>query len=201
VNDVVKIALVVVSTLLGTLFSLWKSGGVRGWISALVLLSISALLAFTDDALLSGPPLVAWLALGVGLAFGLSYPCCVPTPRIGIYQVIGLAAVTVHCLLDGHIVREATNLALIILLCVHKFLDGADGRILSRDNRASTMVARIVLVLATPIGFLAIPGDAVAPALHASLFAGIIGLNVGTAIHILRHEAHERRALQVSKVG
>lgn len=200
--DAIKLGLVVGATLLGTLFSLWKSGGVGGWFSAFVLLGISGLLAVTGEHPLGpGAPVVAYFALAIGLAFGWSYPCCIPSPRVGFYQVVGLALVTIHCLLDGHVVREATSVPLIALLCVHKFLDGTDGRILSRDNKASTLVARIALVLATPLGFLVIPGNVIPPDLHASLFASIIGLNVGTAIHILRHEAHMKRELQVSKAG
>lgn len=192
-NDVTKILLLVAATLAGTLFSLWGGGRVRGWLGGIALLGISALLALHGDhPLRSDSPPVVWLALVGGLAFGLSFPCCTPSSRVGPMAIVGTVVIVVHCLLDGHVVREVSTVPLIGMFSLHKFVDGADGRILSLNSRAAAITARIALALATPIGFLALPPGATPPAVHLALFACVIGFNVGTAFHVIRHAFHVR---------
>src|SRR5579863_7925380 len=100
-SDLIKICLLVAATLAGTLFSLWRGGSMRGWFSGVVLLGIAFLLAIRGDHPLRGdsPPGV-WIALAAGLLFGLSFPCCAPTARVGPMALIGIIVVVVHCLLD-----------------------------------------------------------------------------------------------------
>jgi hypothetical protein len=192
-NDSLKICLLVVATLAGTLFSVWRSGASRDWVSALALLGIAVLLAFRGDhPLRADSPFIVWLALTIGLAFGLSFPCCTPSARLGPMAIAGAVVVVAHCLLDGHVVREVNTLPLLGMFSLHKFVDGADGRILSLNSTRATLLARIALALATPVGFFMIPAGATPPIVHMALFSAVIGFNVGTAFHVIRHGFHVR---------
>lgn len=193
-RELTLLTLVVAASLGGSYFAIWRNGTSGSILSACLLLVISGTLAVTGEHTLIGEthPLV-YAALMLGSVFGLTFPCCAPKAKLGTLQTVASAAVLMHCVLDGHMIREAGSGWLITLLLAHKFQDGADGRLLSRDNQAARMIGRIAIAAATPIGFLLVPESAVNPVLHGALFAGVIGLNLGSAFHLFKHAMHLRQ--------
>lgn len=119
---------------------------------------------------------------------------------MGALQFAGFAVVLGHAVLDGHLVREATTFSLLFLLSIHKFMDGADARILSLDRTWDAWIARAALVIATPLGFFFVPVSVSGGLLDASLFATVIGLNLGSAFHLFKHAlvAHHDHSPAVS---
>ncbi|CAN5392180.1 hypothetical protein BH11ARM2_BH11ARM2_10260 [soil metagenome] len=192
-QDLALIAIVMTAAYSGGRFVIWRRGIVGSLVSASVLVLISGVLATTGEhPILIGAPLVVRCALALGLCFGLTFPCCAPPSRLRPLQAAASVAVLLHGVLDGHIVREATSAVLVALLVAHKLLDGADTRLLGGSGITRT-VTRIAVIVATPLGFLFVPESSVDPTLHASLFAAVIGLNFGSAAHLVRHAAHLRR--------
>lgn len=193
-RECLLIALVVGATTAGSYFAIWRKSPQGCVLSGCLLIAISGTLALHGEHPIgAGTPAVAFLSLVVGLSFGLTFPCCAPTRRFGALQVVGAAAVIIHCALDGHVVQEATSWWLIALLAAHKFQDGADGRLVSSDRRSIQILLRVAVVAATPVGLLLLPKNAVDPILDSSLFSSIIGLNLGSAFHLFRHAAHLRQ--------
>ncbi len=190
-GEAVILAMVIGASVGGTYFAVWRQSRAGSIFSAALLVLISGSLAvFGGHPVGFGAPAISNLALVAGIAFGLSFPCCAPHQRIGAMQVAGGAVVLGHCLLDGHVVREVGTVWLLALLIAHKFQDGADSRLLSSDNRTVQIVLRAAVIFATPVGYLFIPEKSVNPLLHASLFAAVIGLNLGSAFHLVRHAMH-----------
>lgn len=190
-QELCLLALVTLVSLGGSYFVLWRNGKSGSIAGGCILMLISGTLALRGEhSLLFNINTSTCTALALGLAFGLSFPCCVPRKRAGALQLVATAVVLVHCALDGHVVREATSTPLIALLLADKFRDGADGRILSGESRSMKIAGRLVIALATPLGFLLIPESLVNPLLHNTLFAAVTGFNIGNAVHLFRHAVH-----------
>jgi hypothetical protein len=197
--QLLALCIIVVATLAGSFFNIWRRGATGSMLSGAALLVISGMLAFTGEhALVTSLLPTTYLALFIGLAFGLTFPCCAPRQQVGFMQLVGSLVVVVHSILDGHLVREATTTSLLALLILHKFQDGADGRLFGSDNRVVQLATRIVMVAATPIGFFLIPEAAVPVALHSGLFAAVIGLNLGSSFHLFKHALHLRHAIHAT---
>jgi hypothetical protein len=194
-HEMALLLLCVLATLAGSRFTLWRRGRAGSIASAGILIGISGALALAGEHPLGvHAPLSQNLAFALGLAAGLAFPCCAQNQsRAGAVQALGVVAVLAHCLLDGHVIREAGPGWITLLLVAHKFQDGADVRLFGSGSPSGQPWMRIAVIVATPLGFLLIPHGRAAEALHVPLLALIIGLNIGNALHLARHAAAWRR--------
>lgn len=187
-NELTILLVATFASIAGSFFSIWRKGKAGSVVNGLTLIAISASLAvWSEHSLIGSTSLPTYLALAIGLSLGLAFPCCMPRQRVGITQVVASLIVLAHCVLDGHIIKEVSSLPLAFLLIAHKFQDGADVRLLGSDNAHVQKLFRLLLIAATPIGFFFIPEEIVNPMLHNALFAAVIGLNLGSGFHLLRH--------------
>lgn len=185
---------VLIANALGMTFSLRRAAVVRG----VILVGISLLLAGTGEhSLAANPSLPGYLFLAIGLAGGFAFPCSTndTTRRMTLFRSAAFAIVLTHGMLDGHVLREMDGSWLLLtLLFLHKLLDGADARLLfDRSSRPLRWLVGLATLGVTPFGYLAIPEASVNPVLHHLLFAGIIGFNLGSALHLFRESRDPRR--------
>jgi hypothetical protein len=192
--------LVIAASLAGTHFAAWRAS-VKGSIcSAVLLVGISTVVALCGERHAVASPTGHYLTLlsfGLGLGLGAMFPCC-GAARFGVVQGVALATVLIHCLLDGHVIREVHSGWLVVLLLAHKFQDGADGRLTSSERPVVQRLTRLAVVAATPLGYFFLPEDAVHPLLHAALFAAVVGLNIGSAWYLIQHAVRLTRATKVA---
>lgn len=180
--------IVLVANTLGMTVTLRHATVVRG----LLLVAISLLLVGTGEhSLLANPSLPGYLSLTGGMAFGFFFPCTgggSADRSLTLLRSAAFAVVIAHGMLDGHVLREMNGAWLLLaLLFLHKLLDGADARLLfDRTSTSLRWLVGIVTLGATPLGYFAIPEASVNQTLHHLLFAGIIGFNMGSAMHIFR---------------
>jgi hypothetical protein len=189
------ILVIIAATFLGTGFAVWQKTVSGSIASATLLVTICSILSLTGEhALITHLGLFSILGLALGGAMGLSFPCCSVKPKPATLQIIGFCLLFLHALADGHILHETHSALLLVALLVHKFMDGADIRILRGTDPAVARVASIAVIAATPLGFLLVPESVIPHTVHDTLFAAVIGFNLGSAIHLYRHAWEVSRA-------
>ncbi len=183
--DLLKLILVAIATVVGISMSVRKNPIISG----LLLFGISGLLLLTSDypIIMGGSPIV-YAGLAAGLIAGLSFPCCSSKKGHSKSGTLVFFVIALHSIIDGHVIREATNLGLLVMLGLHKFMDGTDVSMISDEaSKVEKYASRIFMVIVTPLGFILFPSHVINHIVHSTLMALIISFNIGSAVHLIRH--------------